>query len=183
MQNDITPKTAPQGASAYLTQCGYVDNLVAFGLITPQQAQAMKQNLALKLNNTSGPKPANEAAVAEFEKVNPEFFKTRSSLREYLKNADVELTAGEFEKIARLVFEMEQEAILRYQQELEQNKALESANSEALERLNTNTMRGNTTTAAGAKIFTPQEIGAMTSEEFKRNEAAINEQLSRGLIH
>jgi hypothetical protein len=182
MQNTTTPKSAPQGENAYLTQCGYVDNLTAFGLMTPQQAQIFKQNMALRLNNTNVQKPKNETAFAEFEKTNPDFFKSRQILREYLESVDVELSAGEFEKIAALIYGVEQQAVLRYKQELEQGKALENANAEALERLNTNSMREGTTAVAGQKIFTPQEIGAMSSEEFKRNEAAINEQLAKGLI-
>ncbi len=166
----------------YLEKCRYVDNLSDFGVFTQQQAQNLKQKMISELNGKYESKTNKMNAFRDFEKESPNFFENRSELKKYLEEAEVELNSAEFNKIADLVKKIEENALSRYMVEFQANEMMKNANKTAKGKLQTPSFQAESRFEGGKKIFTAAEIGAMSSEEFRKNEATINEQLKKGLI-
>ncbi len=116
-----------------------------------------------------------------FTKENPDFFTTggRGDVLEYLKGLNVD--KDEISKIAQIVEKLEQSAVDGYLKKSAHDKTLNDENEIAKSKLNSYAQNATSDNKTG-KVFTRAEIGAMSGEEFARNEKQIMEQVRQGLI-
>jgi len=166
--------------------CKNIDNLVDFGIIQPQEGQAMKINLMKELSQQPEVSTGNEAqslvqsGFMQFLKEQPKFFENRDNLKQYLEIVGVELDKDDFAKIAQLVEDLENAAVSRFADKSLHGEALKEFNEQAKERLKTLSSSVAGGRLEAQKYFTPEEIGKMSPQEFRRNEHIINEQMKKG---
>ena len=146
----------------------------AYTNVTTQQHDAMAQQPAAQ--------PPAVDAFAEFAALNPDFFNQagRSDILTYLKNSPVNFDKDELLQISKLVEALEQSAVDRYLKKEEYGKTLNDENNIAKQRLTANAQSSNA--SDNNRVFTRAQIGKMSGVEFTKYEAAIMEQLRRGLI-
>lgn len=169
--------------------------LMGMGLIDREQGQnLMKQviknaytNVTTQQHDSNAQQPAttqNTApdAFAEFAALNPDFFNQagRSDVLAYLKNSPVNFDKDELLQISQLVEALEQNAVDRYLKKEEYGKTLNDENNIAKLRLTANAQSSNA--ADNNRVFTRAQIGRMSGDEFTKYEAAIMDQLRKGLI-
>lgn len=182
-----------------------VNNLVQKGIITQKQGQyllaqlagkaqqinAYKNNLqqqtnvpttAANMTQTALPQQAAEENQMDlFNKLRPGFFDEdgRADLRNYLNG--YQMDKDEMLRIAGLVEGLENSAINRYLKKSAYDKSLNDENEIAKRKL---TAYAQTSPAISKnnRIFTREEIGKMSGDEFTRNEKLIMEQLRQGLL-
>ncbi len=168
--------------------------LMGMGLIDREQGQnLMKQviknaytNVTTQQHDETSQQPtAQQPAVdafAEFAALNPDFFNQagRSDVLTYLKNSPVNFDKDELLQISKLVEALEQNAVDRYLKKEEYGKTLNDENNIAKQRLTANAQSSNA--SDNNRVFTRAQIGKMSGDEFTKYEAAIMEQLRRGLI-
>lgn len=179
---NITALTPKQGADLenYFKS---IDNLAAFGLFNSEKAAQIKQNLMNEMvKNKKTAQEPEMSALEEFLSENPEFFSNRANLKNYLETVGVELDKEEFSKIAKLIEELENSAVNRFAQSSVYGDMLKEHNELAKNRLNTLSARGVGGSVDVNKVYTPDEIGKMSSREFKAKEALINEQMLKRLV-
>lgn len=163
--------------------------LMGMGLIDREQGQnLMKQviknaytNVTTQQHDAAAQQPATDA-FAEFAALNPDFFNQagRSDVLTYLKNSPVNFDKDELLQISKLVEALEQNAVDRYLKKEEYGKTLNDENNIAKQRLTANAQSSNA--SDNNRVFTRAQIGKMSGDEFTKYEAAIMEQLRRGLI-
>ncbi len=173
------------------TQVQNVKGLVQQNLITQEQGQYLLTQLAGKLNqinNTYTPQQQEPAPAqpeqTQFEMFNtehPEFFKSegRGDILNYLK--PLNLDKDELVKIAQLVEGLEKSAVDRYLKKSEYEKSLNDENTLAKSKLTAYAQNSAPETGFN-RVYTREEIGNMSGEEFTKNEKAIMEQVKLGLI-
>ena len=146
----------------------------AYTSITEQHEQSPDPNLPEKVDEID--------AFAEFAQANPDFFTRagRDEVLKYLKENSVNLDKDELLQISKLIENIENSAVDRYLKKLEYGKILNDENLIAKQRLRANAQNSNA--ADTQKVFTRAQIGKMSGDEFLKNEAAIMEQLRKGLI-
>lgn len=169
--------------------------LMGMGLIDREQGQnLMKQviqnaytNVTTQQHDTMPQQPmaqqsATMDAFAEFAALNPDFFNQagRSEVLSYLKKSPVNFDKDELLQISKLVEALEQNAVERYLKKEEYGKTLNDENNIAKQRLTANAQSSNA--ADNNRVFTRAQIGKMSGDEFTKYEAAIMEQLRKGLI-
>ncbi len=113
----------------------------------------------------------------------PDFFNRdgRLDVFDYLKSSNVDYDEDEISKISSLMEKLENSAIDRYLKEKEHEKALNSENESAKQRLRANAQ--NSVSDVGKnQAFTREQIGKMSGAEFAKYERAIMDQLKKGLI-
>lgn len=163
--------------------------LMGMGLIDREQGQnLMKQviknaytNVTTQQHDVTAQQPSTDA-FAEFAALNPDFFNQagRSDVLTYLKNSPVNFDKDELLQISKLVEALEQNAVDRYLKKEEYGKTLNDENNIAKQRLTANAQSSNA--SDNNRVFTRAQIGKMSGDEFTKYEAAIMEQLRRGLI-
>ncbi len=163
--------------------------LMGMGLIDREQGQnLMKQviknaytNVTTQQHDAAAQQPSTDA-FAEFAALNPDFFNQagRSDVLTYLKNSPVNFDKDELLQISKLVEALEQNAVDRYLKKEEYGKTLNDENNIAKQRLTANAQSSNA--SDNNRVFTRAQIGKMSGDEFTKYEAAIMEQLRRGLI-
>lgn len=163
--------------------------LMGMGLIDREQGQnLMKQviknaytNVTTQQHDATAQQPSTDA-FAEFAAQNPDFFNQagRSDVLTYLKNSPVNFDKDELLQISKLVEALEQNAVDRYLKKEEYGKTLNDENNIAKQRLTANAQSSNA--SDNNRVFTRAQIGKMSGDEFTKYEAAIMEQLRRGLI-
>lgn len=163
--------------------------LMGMGLIDREQGQnLMKQviknaytNVTTQQHDVTAQQPSTDA-FAEFAAQNPDFFNQagRSDVLTYLKNSPVNFDKDELLQISKLVEALEQNAVDRYLKKEEYGKTLNDENNIAKQRLTANAQSSNA--SDNNRVFTRAQIGKMSGDEFTKYEAAIMEQLRRGLI-
>ncbi len=163
--------------------------LMGMGLIDREQGQnLMKQviknaytNVTTQQHDAAAQQPSTDA-FAEFAAQNPDFFNQagRSDVLTYLKNSPVNFDKDELLQISKLVEALEQNAVDRYLKKEEYGKTLNDENNIAKQRLTANAQSSNA--SDNNRVFTRAQIGKMSGDEFTKYEAAIMEQLRRGLI-
>lgn len=175
-----------------------LQSLVQQGIITTQQGQYLLNNLAdtkrkldLYKQNVSfeqeAPQPAQvpncqlQNSLDLFSKENPGFFEGegRIEVLDYLKNLDMD--KDEISKIAQLVERLENSAIKSYLKKSEHEKSLNDENMAAKSKL-TSYAQNALNDSKNNRIFTREDIGKMSGEEFAKNEKLIMEQAKQGLI-
>lgn len=169
--------------------------LVSKGMITQQQGQYLMAQLARKaqainnykssLGQTSVPVqniPGNQQSSMDlFNKEYPGFFdgEGRSDVLNYLKGYDMD--KDEIVRISQLVENLEKAAVDKYLKKSAYEKSLNDENSAAKRKLTAYAQNAPSDSNAN-RIFTREDIGNMSGEEFTKNEKLIMEQLRQGLI-
>ena len=179
-----------------------VNNLVQKGIITQKQGQYLLAQLAGKAqqineykNNlqsmtnapaqtaatTSMPQFAETNQIEMFNKLRPGFFdeEGRGDLRNYLNG--YRMDKDEMLRIAALVEELEDSAVNRYLKKSAYDKSLNVENEIAKRKL-TAYAQNSPTNSKNNRIFTREEIGRMSGDEFARNEKLIMDQVKQGLL-
>lgn len=168
--------------------------LMAIGLVDREQGQnLMKQVIKNAYTNVttqqhdltqSAPAktPSQADAFAQFAALNPDFFNQagRCDVLNYLKNSPVNFDKDELLQISKLIEALEQSAVERYLKKEEYGKTLNDENNIAKLRLTANAQSSNA--SDNNRVFTRAQIGKMSGDEFTKYEAAIMDQLRRGLI-
>ncbi len=168
------------------------------GVITKQQGQYLMAQLAKRANEinmckNSVPFPnqvqtqqpqvtQNQMSPLEtFTEQNPEFFNVggRSAVLDYIKNYN--LDKDEISQVAKIVEQLENSAVDSYLKKSAHEKSLNDENSTAKSKLNAYA-QNSTGNSNMNRIFTREDIGKMTSEEFTKNEKLIMDQVKQGLI-
>lgn len=179
-----------------------VNNLVQKGIITQKQGQYLLAQLAGKAqqineykNNlqsmtnapaqtaatTSMPQFAETNQIEMFNKLRPGFFdeEGRGDLRNYLNS--YRMDKDEMLRIAALVEGLEDSAVNRYLKKSAYDKSLNAENEIAKRKL-TAYAQNSPTNSKNNRIFTREEIGRMSGDEFARNEKLIMDQVKQGLL-
>lgn len=172
-----------------------IRTLVGIGLITREQGQQlMKQVISnayssiTKQHEEQSDTSANIASddkdisLENFVTDSPDFFNKagREDVLAYLKNSKMNFDKDELLQISKLIETVEKGAIERYLKKLEYGKTLNDENSIAKQRLTANAQGSYKND--NNRVFTRAQIGKMSGDEFAKYEAAIMEQLKRGLI-
>lgn len=174
-----------------------IRSLMTTGILTVEQGQTLmkqvvqnaynsiitKQNAVNEIPVTEEPKQVViSEALSEFVQSNPDYFNKsgRDELLNYLKNSNLNFDKDELLQISKLVEALEAGAVERYLKKIEYGKILNDENAIAKQRLRANAQLSNA--ADTQRVFTRAQIGKMSGDEFTKNEAAIMEQLRRGLI-
>lgn len=179
-----------------------VNNLVQKSIITQKQGQYLLAQLAGKAqqineykNNlqsmtnapaqtaatTSMPQFAETNQIEMFNKLRPGFFdeEGRGDLRNYLNG--YRMDKDEMLRIAALVEGLEDSAVNRYLKKSAYDKSLNAENEIAKRKL-TAYAQNSPTNSKNNRIFTREEIGRMSGDEFARNEKLIMDQVKQGLL-
>lgn len=173
-------------------------NLVGQGSISQEQGQYLLAQLARKAQqinnyknslqagmNVSEPKePAmmpSQSPLDMFNQERPGFFEGdgRADVLNYIKGLGMD--KDEILQISQLVEKLENSAVDKYLKKSAYEKTLNDENSAAKSKL---TAYAQNTSSDGNlnRIFTREDIGNMSGDEFTQNEKAIMEQLRQGLI-
>lgn len=174
-----------------------LQNLLQQGVITKQQGQYLMAQLAKRANEinmckNSVPFPIQESQDSQtqvnqmtplesFKQENPDFFnaKSRGAVLDYIKNYN--LDKNEISQVAKLVEQLENSAVDSYLKKSAHEKSLNDENSAAKSKLNSYAQ--NTTGSSNMnRIFTREDIGKMSNDEFTKNEKLIMDQVKQGLI-
>ncbi|MBE7712821.1 MAG: hypothetical protein E7Z87_03670 [Cyanobacteria bacterium SIG26] len=174
-----------------------VRTLVQKGTITQQEGQYLMGQLARKANEINAYKnsanidnasvqqppmqPVQVSAMDMFNQERPGFFESegRGDVLNYIKGYDMD--KDEISRIAQLVEGLENSAVDKYLRKSAYEKSLNDENSLAKSKLTAyaqNAFPDSKTT----RIFTREDIGNMSGEEFTQNEKMIMDQLKQGLI-
>lgn len=176
-----------------------VQLLMQQGTISTSQGQYLITQLARKYNEinkykTSVPAqnavaqnlPLEQVQVPEnpmdlFIQEHPDFFKkgARASVLDYIK--DLNMDKDEISKIAQIVEGLETSAIDGYLKQSAHEKSLNDENALAKSKL-TSYAQNASKDATNGRIFTREDIGRMTLDEFAKNEKLIMDQVKQGLI-
>ena len=167
------------------------------GLVTQNQAQYFINKLINTQNQinllrqyipqTTGSEVQTPASAEEktnpfdlFNQEKPDFFNKsgRSDVLNYIKNLDVD--KDEISKIADLVENIEKSAIENYLKQSAHDKTLNDENATAKSKLTSYVQ--NAVYDGNNKVFTREDIGAMSGDEFKKKKKLILEQVRQGLI-
>lgn len=192
-----TAESTAEGSLSKINEIAkYIQNFADFGLISKQEKDALCKNLDIameKVKTRNTAKPYNEGVMAgeaaqipdviDFERLSDnenQFFESRKSLKAYLQDAGVALSREEFEKIFVLVNELEKQAVQRFEEFLKGQEILKQSNEAAKQKLQTASAGAFVSSPDVVKKFSPEQIGAMTSDQFRANEHIINEQIRRG---
>jgi hypothetical protein len=170
-----------------------IENLLKMGFINFTQAQNLKQ-VVLKnafdsvvqgeINNPKSQLVASrekKAVFSEFDEENSGFFTQREDILNYLKTGEFFLDKDELSKIAKLVENLEKNAIEKYLKIQEYEQKIQKGNEVAKEKLKVNA-QSNSSAKNGGRIFTREQIGNLSGAEFKKYESVIMNQLKKGLI-
>lgn len=138
-----------------------------------------------KINQTKNADSEAQETVKKpielFNQDNPGFFEKsgREVVLNYIKNFDMD--KDEISKIAGLIEAIENSAIDGYLKQSAHDKTLNDENSAAKSKL-TSYAQNATLDSNNNKVFTREEIGKMSGDEFVKNEKLIMEQVRQGII-
>jgi len=116
-----------------------------------------------------------------FNQENPGFFEksARNDVLNYIRNFDMD--KDEISKIAKMIETLENSAIDGYLKKTAHDKTLNDENLAAKSKL-TSYAQNAILDGNNNKVFTREEIGKMSGDEFVKNEKLIMEQVRQGLI-
>lgn len=175
-----------------------VKNLVAQGLLSQQQGQYLLAQLSQKvqllnayknaqihsqtpLQNVQAPTVQTQNPMDLFNQERPGFFEAegRGDVLNYIKGFDMD--KDEILRIAQLVEGLENSAVDGYLKKTAYEKSLNDENARAKSKLTAYAQNTPSDTKMN-KVFTREDIGKMSGEEFAKNEKLIMEQVKQGLI-
>lgn len=182
-------------------QVSQVKNLVQQGILTQQQGHNLLAQLVGKaqqlnmyknsqlMNATDGgfnnpqiqSMPQTPNPMELFNQERPGFFDAegRGDVLNYIKGFDMD--KDEILRIAQLVEGLENSAVDKYLKKSAYEKSLNDENALAKSKLTAYAQNAPADQNFN-RIFTREEIGKMSGEEFTRNEKMIMQQLKEGLI-
>lgn len=116
-----------------------------------------------------------------FNQENPGFFEksARGDVLNYIK--DLDMDKDEISKIAKMIEALENSAIEGYLKQSAHDKTINDENLAAKSKL-TSYAQNASLDSNNNKVFTREEIGKMSGDEFVKNEKLIMEQVRQGLI-
>ncbi len=134
--------------------------------------------------NNNAVSDANTPAVNPFDlfnQENPGFFEksARGDVLNYIK--DLDMDKDEISKIAKMIEALENSAIEGYLKQSAHDKTINDENLAAKSKL-TSYAQNASLDSNNNKVFTREEIGKMSGDEFVKNEKLIMEQVRQGLI-
>ena len=146
-----------------------------------QLISACNETEKVNSNDAAQVKKPSENPLDLFNKDKPGFFEQsgREAVLNYIKNFDMD--KDEITKIADLVEVLENSAIESYLKKSAHDKTLNDENSAAKSKL-TSYAQDAKFDSNNNKVFTREEIGKMSGDEFVKNEKLIMEQVRQGLI-
>ena len=172
--------------------------LVGQGAISQEQGQYLLTQLARKAQQINNYKNALQSGMATSEPVGSAMMPTQSPLEMFNQErpgffegdgrADVlnyikglGMDKDEIHQISQLVEKLENSAVDKYLKKSAYEKTLNDENAAAKSKL---IAYAQNTSSDGSmnRIFTREDIGNMSGDEFTQNEKAIMEQLRQGLI-
>lgn len=175
--------------------------LVQNGVITQQQGQYLMAHLAQKAQQintykntaSSSNQPVQGSQMPQqsfqqapnsmelFNQEHPGFFngEGRADVLNYIKGLDMD--KDEIVRISQLVERLENSAVDKYLKKSNYEKSLNDENAAAKSKL-TSYAQNASYDGNNNRIFTREDIGNMSGEEFTKNEKMIMEQLRQGLI-
>lgn len=175
-----------------------INNLISQGMLSQQQGQYLLAQLSVQAqsinalrnaqNKTQMPVqnvPTPDIPVQNpmdlFNQERPGFFEAdgRGDVLDYIKGLDMD--KDEIVKIAQLVEGLENSAVDKYLKKSEYEKSLNDENLRAKSKLTSYAQNASSDNKM-TKVFTREEIGRMSGEEFAKNEKLIMEQVKQGLI-
>ena len=182
-----------------------VQQLVQQGIITSQQGSYFMSELARKaqeINNYKNslvgqnnvPMQPQPSAVPtaqqqmplvnpmeQFNRERPGFFEGegRADVLNYIKGYDMD--KDEILRISQLVENLENSAVNNYLKKSDYEKSLNDENAAAKSRLTAYAQNAGMDSNTN-RIFTREDIGRMSGDEFTRNEKLIMDQVKQGLI-
>lgn len=173
MQQGVLTKVQWQYLMTQLTQKAEAINMCKQALPSVQLPQSIP-------SETKTPEQLN-SALDLFNQENPGFFDKsgRGDVLNYIKDLDVD--KDEISKIAQLVENLENSAVDGYLKQSAHEKSLNDENLAAKSKLTSyaqNASQGGNFN----RIFTREDIGNMSGEEFAKNEKLIMDQVRQGLI-
>lgn len=183
---------------------GTVKDLVQNGIITEQQGHIFMNQLMEKAQQINAYKTAlnqqleqdttpqevlEDTKMSEapktplelFTQEKPEFFTKsgRADLLNYLQGYDMD--KDEILQIAQLVEGLEKSAVENYLKKTEYEKSLNDENAIAKSKL-TAYAQNAPSDSNFSRVFTREEIGNMSGDEFTKNEKLIMQQMKQGMI-
>ncbi len=173
-----------------------VQLLLQQGVISQSQGQYLMTQLAKKADEINKCRdavstlnvqpPMSDSEVQEnpfdvFNQENPGFFNCagRADVLNYIKNYG--LDKDEIYQIAQLIENLENSAIDGYLKKSAHEKSLNDENLAAKSKLTAYAQKAPKGSIYG-RIFTREDIGNMSGEEFTKNEKLIMDQVKQGLI-
>lgn len=172
-----------------------VKNLISQGVLTQQQGQYLLGQLLTKAQSINAYKnsqkqntPAQNVSATPvqnpmdlFNQERPGFFDAegRADILNYIKGFDMD--KDEILRISQLVEGLENSAVDKYLKKSAYEKSLNDENARAKSKLTSYAQNASSDTKTN-KVFTREEIGRMSGEEFAKNEKLIMEQVKQGLI-
>ncbi len=116
-----------------------------------------------------------------FNQEHPGFFEksSREDVLKYIRNFDMD--KDEISKIAKMIETLENSAVDSYLKQSVHDRTLNDENSAAKSKL-TSYAQNASLDSNNNKVFTREEIGKMSGDEFVKNEKLIMEQVRQGLI-
>ena len=173
-----------------------VQLLMQQGTISTSQGQYLMTQLARKFNEINMcknsvpmqnataqnlPPQTSENPMEMFMQEHPDFFKkgARGTVLDYIK--DLNMNKDEISKIAQIVEGLETSAIEGYLKQSAHEKSLNDENAIAKSKLTSYAQNASKDATTG-RIFTREDIGRMTVDEFAKNEKLIMDQVKQGLI-
>ncbi len=173
-------------------------DLVGQGAISQEQGQYLLAQLARKAQQINNYKNSlqtgevvpdssvqqalpSQSPIDMFNQERPGFFDGdgRADVLNYIKGLDMD--KDEIFRISQLVEKLENSAVDKYLKKSAYEKTLNDENAAAKRKLTSYAQNGSYDGNMN-RIFTREDIGNMSGEEFTQNEKAIMEQLRQGLI-
>ena len=133
---------------------------------------------AQKPNMANQPKTSTPQVFEQFSSKEPDFFKGREMLFEYLNTSTVDFDVEELLKIAQLTKAIEEEAIKRFcAKNPKYAQFLTNENSKFLNKLESSNSAGVEGTLKSTPFFSAQDIDKMSNDEFLRHKDEIDAQI------
>lgn len=133
---------------------------------------------AQKPNMANQPKTSTSQVFEQFLSKEPDFFKGREMLFEYLNTSTVDFDVEELLKIAQLTKAIEEEAIKRFcAKNPKYAQFLTNENSKFLNKLESSNSAGVEGTLKSTPFFSAQDIDKMSNDEFLRHKDEIDAQI------
>ena len=155
-------------------------------LLNNKQIQQLTSTInETKVNQTNDAAPQAQMPVENpfdiFNHEHPGFFEksARGDVLNYIRNFDMD--KDEISKIAKMIETLENSAIDGYLKKSAHDKTLNDENAAAKSKL-TSYAQNSAIDGNNNKVFTREEIGKMSGDEFVKNEKLIMEQVRQGLI-
>ena len=168
---------------SYLRKIQIIEVLRTLGLLSNEQGIELLNNVNQNRynsnnQNSQGVPPNQSAEVSTFFNS-----KSRKELKNFFNNNFQ--NGGKFDEqtFTKLIENIENDAISGYQRGKDHEQNLARSNDFAKEKLTAQAQSANNQGTKTDRIFTREEIGKMSLEEFQKNEDAIMSQYEQGQIH